>query len=67
MTQSNYRKLAVWQKARALAVQVYRVTRGYPRDEMFGLVSQMRRAAISILSNIAEGQGAGHALITTAS
>jgi len=57
MNQSNYRNLAVWQKARALAVQVYRTTRKYPRDEMFGLVQQMRRAAISILCNIAEGQG----------
>jgi four helix bundle protein len=57
MNQSNYRKLDVWEKARALAVQVYRATRRYPREEMFGLAQQMRRAAISILSNIAEGQG----------
>jgi four helix bundle protein len=57
MNQSNYRKLVVWQKARALAVQVYRTTCRYPRAEMFGLVQQMRRATVSILSNIAEGQG----------
>jgi four helix bundle protein len=57
MSQSNYRQLVVWQKARALALQVYRATGRYPRAEMFGLVQQMRRAAISILCNIAEGQG----------
>ena len=54
---SNYRDLTVWQKARALTVQVYRATRAYPRHEMFGLTAQMRRAGISILCNIAEGQG----------
>jgi four helix bundle protein len=57
MNGSNYRKLVVWQKARVLAVRVYRGTRRFPREEMFGLVQQMRRAAISILCNIAEGQG----------
>ena len=54
---SNYRKLIVWQKARVLAVNVYRATSRYPREEMFGLTSQMRRACLSILCNIAEGQG----------
>jgi four helix bundle protein len=57
MTPSNYRNLLVWQKARELARDLYRETATFPRDETFGLVQQMRRAAISILSNIAEGQG----------
>jgi four helix bundle protein len=57
MTQSNYRKLIVWQKARELARCIYRETQRFPKVEIFGLTQQMRRAAISILSNIAEGQG----------
>src|SRR5690242_15978320 len=57
MSESNYRKLIVWQKARELARCIYRETQKFPRIEMFGLTQQMRRAAISILSNIAEGQG----------
>jgi len=46
-----------WQKARDLAVVVYRLTAGFPDDERFGLTSQMRRATVSISSNIAEGWG----------
>lgn len=52
-----YRDLIAWQKAKALTVLVYRLTRGFPREEVYGLTSQMRRAAVSIISNIAEGQG----------
>ena len=47
----------VWQKAKALACEVYRVTEVFPKAEVYGLTSQMRRAAVSIASNIAEGQG----------
>jgi four helix bundle protein len=54
---NNFRGLDVWQKARLLAREVYSVTRSFPREEMFGLTQQMRRAAISIVSNIAEGKG----------
>lgn len=53
----SYRDLLVWQKGMALVKQVYRVTRSFPRDEIYGLTSQMRRAAVSIPSNIAEGHG----------
>jgi four helix bundle protein len=52
----NYKDLIVWQKGIALAKQVYKLTRTFPGEERFGLVSQMRRAAVSIPSNIAEGQ-----------
>lgn len=52
----SYKDLLVWQKGMDLAKQVYRVTRAFPNEERFGLVSQMRRAAVSIPSNIAEGQ-----------
>ena len=53
----SYRDLVVWQKAMELVAEIYQRTRAFPMDEMFGLVSQMRRAAVSIPSNIAEGYG----------
>jgi four helix bundle protein len=52
----SYRDLLVWQKGMALAKMVYRLTTGFPEGERFGLVAQMRRAAVSVPSNIAEGQ-----------
>jgi len=52
----SYRELVVWQKAMDLLVDVYRDTRCFPSEERYGLTSQMRRAAVSIPSNIAEGQ-----------
>ena len=54
---NSYRDLIVWQRAKALAVNVYRATEPFPKAELFGLTSQMRRAGISAVSNIAEGQG----------
>jgi four helix bundle protein len=53
---AGYRDLIAWQKGMVLAKEIYRITRAFPSDERFGLVSQMRRAAVSIPSNIAEGQ-----------
>ena len=53
----SYRDLRVWQDAMALAVASYRLTRGLPREETFGLSSQIRRSAGSIAANIAEGHG----------
>jgi four helix bundle protein len=53
----SYRELIVWQKARSLAVHTYRGTDDFPKSELYGLTSQLRRAAISVVSNIAEGQG----------
>jgi len=53
----NYKDLIVWQKAVSLVTEIYRATASYPADERFGLTSQIRRAAVSIPSNIAEGQG----------
>ncbi len=52
----SYKDLIVWQKGIALAKLVYQLTKDFPSEETFGLVSQMRRAAVSIPSNIAEGQ-----------
>lgn len=52
----NYRDLLVWQKAMHLVEEVYQLTSRFPPDERFGLVAQLRRAAVSIPSNIAEGQ-----------
>jgi len=52
----NFKALLVWQRGMALAKWIYEITRTFPSDERFGLVAQMRRAAVSIPSNIAEGQ-----------
>ncbi len=52
---NSYRDLTVWQKACDLVLLVYELTKKFPSSEQFGLISQMRRAAISIPSNIAEG------------
>ena len=52
----GYKDLLVWQKGIRLAKEIYRITQSFPNEEKFGLVSQMRRAAVSIPSNIAEGQ-----------
>jgi four helix bundle protein len=58
MTEINsYRDLVVWQQAMDLAVQVYAATRSWPKDELYGLTSQVRRAASSVPANIAEGYG----------
>jgi len=51
----SYRELAVWQKAYAFVLEAHRATGAFPRSEMFGLTSQLRRAAISVPANIAEG------------
>jgi len=53
----GHRDLVVWQKAMKLVTEIYRVTRGFPRDEQYGLTSQLPRAAISVPSNLAEGHG----------
>jgi four helix bundle protein len=52
----HYKELIVWQKAILLVKQIYLVTKTFPSSEMYGLVNQMRRAAVSVPSNIAEGQ-----------
>ena len=53
----SFRDLKVWQKSMELTVAVYRLTHAFPREETFGLTSQLRRSAVSIASNIAEGHG----------
>ena len=53
----SYRELQVWQRSIQLATVVYRLTASFPRDEVYGLSSQMKRAAVSVASNIAEGYG----------
>jgi four helix bundle protein len=57
MSESQYRNLIAWQRARTLAVTVYRVTQNFPRTEIYGLTQQLRRATVSAISNIAEGHG----------
>jgi len=53
----NYKELKVWQRAYQLCLETYRSTRAFPKEERYGLTSQIRRAAVSVPSNIAEGYG----------
>jgi four helix bundle protein len=57
MAVKEYKDLIAWQKAIALVTEIYRASNSFPRDEVYGLTSQLRRAAVSVPSNIAEGQG----------
>jgi four helix bundle protein len=57
MPVQSYRELLAWQKAMDFAAEVYRVTRRFPKEELYGITSQLHRAAVSVPSNIAEGQG----------
>lgn len=53
----DFRRLKIWQRAHHLTLVIYEVTAGFPKEELYGLTSQMRRAAISVPSNVAEGCG----------
>lgn len=55
----DFRKLKVWRKAHELTLAIYKATADYPADERFGLVTQLRKAAVSMVSNIAEGSSRG--------
>ena len=57
---NGYRDLLVWGRAMDLVVETYRLTEAFPREEKYGLVQQLRRAAVSVPSNIAEGHGRDH-------
>ena len=57
MAVRNYSELIAWQKAMDLVQEIYRATKQFPKEELYGLTSQIRRAAVSVPSNIAEGQG----------
>ena len=59
MPSRNYRDLLAWQRSMDLVVEIYNLTKSFPREEMYCLTNQLRRSAISIPSNIAEGQGRG--------
>jgi four helix bundle protein len=54
---NSYRDLIAWQKSVAAGTKLYRATESFPKHEVYGLTSQLRRAAVSVVSNIAEGQG----------
>jgi len=56
-TARSFRDLVIWQRSIQLATAIYRLTRTFPKDELYGLTSQIRRSAVSVPSNIAEGQG----------
>ena len=62
MAVSHYAELLVWQKSMDFVVACYRATEDFPKHEWYGLRSQLRRAAVSVPSNIAEGQGRAHTL-----
>lgn len=57
---TSYQQLTVWQKAFELSIKIFRITSKFPKSELYGLVSQMRRCAVSIPSNIAEGYSRGY-------
>ena len=57
----DFREMQVWNKGHKLAVEIYKLTAGFPREEIYGLSSQIRRAAVSIPTNVAEGCGRGSA------
>ena len=56
---TSYSDLFVWQKSMNLVVEIYKLTESFPKNEQYGIISQMRRAAVSIPSNIAEGRKRG--------
>ncbi len=53
----SFEKLIAWQKARELALEIYKITKLFPKEEVFGITSQMRRCSVSVASNLAEGSG----------
>jgi four helix bundle protein len=53
----SFEKLIAWQKSRELTLEIYKITKEFPKEEQFGIISQMRRCAISVASNLAEGSG----------
>ena len=53
--QNSFRQLIVWQKAKELTLRIYNITKGFPKEETYALVSQLRRASSSVMANIAEG------------
>jgi len=55
----NYKSLSLWEKGIQLSLEIYKITKSFPKEELFGLTSQMRRSGVSIASNIAEGAGRG--------
>jgi four helix bundle protein len=59
MKVESFRDLVAWQKAMDRAIACYQISRSFPREEQFGLTSQLRRAAVSVPANIAEGKGRG--------
>jgi four helix bundle protein len=59
MASGSFRDLIAWQRAMDLVVEIYRLSERFPSSERFGLTNQLRRAAVSVASNIAEGQGRG--------
>jgi len=54
---NSFRDLQVWQRAIQMSLAIYRLTSGFPKEELYGLTSQIRRAGVSVASNIAEGYG----------
>lgn len=57
MGEAGYKKLIVWQKADELAYRIYLATKAFPKEEIYGIISQLRRAALSVPTNIVEGYG----------
>lgn len=59
MRRHDFKKLKVWQLSKDLAVEIYKLSQGFPKEDVFGFTSQIRKSAVSISSNISEGCGRG--------
>jgi four helix bundle protein len=55
----NFKELKVWQRSHQITLKIYKITKNFPREELYGLISQMRRSSASVPTNIAEGCGRG--------
>jgi four helix bundle protein len=57
---NNFKELKIWMKSKDLCLEIYQITKGFPKEELYGITNQLRRAAVSVPANISEGAGRYH-------